>query len=62
MCSRAFKYQCASLVSSITLSRDFVAFIRAIVGLLEQITRHSIHKTKLNIYSVFTVFWWTLGC
>ena len=26
MCSRTFKYQCASLVNGVTLSRDFVAF------------------------------------
>ena len=35
-----------SLASSITLSRDFVAFIWAIVGLLEQITRHFVTKPK----------------
>ena len=52
MCSRTFKYQCAILVSSITLSRRLVAFIWAIGGTLEQITRHVIHKTKLNIYRV----------
>ena len=35
MCSRTFKCQYARLASGMLLSWDFVAFIRAIVGLLE---------------------------
>ena len=38
-----------------------VAFIWAVGDTLEQITGHSIDKTKLNIYRIFTGFWYMVG-